>query len=135
MAKQEVEVKVIVDGEKKETEKFLFLGKVDIPNMSPNIVLNKIVLNDGSERLGQLSIYLDDMGIWFEEHKEERIKVDRIYLAKCDDGKAILYEYKMEFYSVRVITNEIMFSYVLMQEIPVNGDNVAMALWKYLTME
>lgn len=135
MAKQEVEVRVIVDGEAKGTEKFVFFSKVDIPNMSPNIVLNKIVLNDGSERLGQLSIYLDDMGTWFEEHKEERIKVDRVYLAKCDDGEAILYEYKMEFYSVRVITNEIMFHYVLKQEIPVNGDNVAMALWKYLTME
>ena len=96
MAKQEVEVKVIVDGEAKGTEKFWVCSKADLGDNPKNIILEGTIiydyrsLYDGKVLYKSLKMYLDDMSKWFEEHLYELHSMEIMYLVKYEDD-TILY--------------------------------------------
>lgn len=131
MAKQEVEVKVVIDGELKGTEKFWICSKADLGDKPKDIILECIVSKDGNMLYESLTIYLDDMGMWFEEHLDELHSTEIIYLVKFEND-TILYECRLECYSVRVIDNNIKFNYAISEPISVKEDNSARYLLRYL---
>lgn len=112
-------------------EEYIVCSATELGNTKKDITIEAGRQDDGSLRLSTVMMYISNMATWFENHLDELHSMDKLYLIKNGEERAI-YECYLESYAVRVLDDNIRFGYHVMREKKIKQDDATFNLWAML---
>lgn len=128
MAKQRAMVKIFVGDKLISKEEYIVCSETELGNTEKDIIIEADKRDDGSNRLEMLIMYISNMATWFENHLEELHNMYKLYLIKNGEDR-VIYECYLEYYAVRVLDNNIRFTYPIVREKRIKKHDATFNLW------